>query len=138
MVVGILREIREWGGLARTAELLRAGYPDEVIRVCARYGVIVHVCHGWWAAPGLDPDVARARQLGGRLACVSAIEHHGQAVIRPLQLHIELGRSGKRPSDTSVVVHWRRRRSPGDRQAVSIEAARGQARVCQQALSGTL
>src|SRR4051812_8104914 len=135
-MLGIERIIIDAGGIASTGELVRGGYPHELIRVFGSYGVVVNVSHGWWALPGLAAAVGLARQLGGRLACVSALEYHGQLTVGSSDdiqghygLHIALGRSAKRPHGVDVTVHWSRRRLDGDRQAVSAEVAWEQART---------
>ncbi len=120
----------------RASELLSAGFDRESIRNCARNGHIVSAGRGWWALTDTPREVLKARSLGGRLACVSALKLYG-AGEGDDRLHIALERSGKRPADPSIVVHWSRGPLPGDRRAVSVEVARAQASRCA-APTGTL
>jgi hypothetical protein len=95
------------------------------------------VRQGWWALPGTAPTVLDACRAGGRLACVSALEHHGLMHETNGRLHIELPRSSPGPRTRHVVAHWTRKPAGGDRQAVDPSAAWRQARRCGDA-TGTL
>ena len=130
-MLGIEREIDRRGGLVRTSELYAAGFWQSLVQWSHWYGSIIHVCKGWWATNDTPPAAIAARRAGGRLACVSALAHHGLGEMDDDRLHVAIGRSGKHPHDPSVVVHWSRRDLPGDRQAVSIAVAREQARQCR-------
>ena len=133
----IVRYIALFGGIATTAELLRGDFSPVEIRLWHDYGRIVRVRKGLWANLDVSRDVVLAARVGGRLACVSALEHHG---VIPSQLmsndiHVDLSRSAsrlRRLSDRGVVLHWSRAERDGDRQAVSVEVAREQARQCEK------
>ena len=118
-----------FGGLARTSELYGVGCWQSQLQWSMWYRTIIHVSRGWWAAPDTPRLAIRARQAGGRLACVSALQFYGEAEPDGL-LHVALDRSGKRPRDPLVVAHWSRRRLPGTRLAVSVDVARAQAEQC--------
>ena len=135
-VRGIEGVVSRLGGLARTSELDRAGYWQSLVQLYSGYGTLVDAGHGWWATRDTPTDIVAARRAGGRLACASALAHYGLGT-RSDQLHISLSRSGKRPADPSIVVHWSRDPLPGDRRAVSVEVAHRQASRCT-APTGTL
>jgi len=131
----IVRYIALYDGIATTAELLRGGFSPVEIRLWQDYDRIVRVRKGLWANLGVRDDVILAARVGGRLACVSALEHHG--VVPPElvshDIHIDLSRGASRLrtlGDRNVVLHWSRVGRDGDRQAVSVEVAREQWRRC--------
>jgi hypothetical protein len=128
----VLDQIESRGGLAYTRELHRI--PRNVLDVAAMYGTVLHVKKGLWALPTLDPLVIAAQRAGGRLACVSALEFHG--VIEPgnaLHICAPAGVISWRPRSRAdgVIRHWSRRPKPGDRLAVSVDAAWAQFAVCR-------
>ena len=128
-MLNVPKAIWLFGGLARTSELYSVGCWQPQLQWSMWYRSIIHVSRGWWAAPDTPHLAIRARQAGGRLACVSALELYGEAEPDGM-LHIALHRSGKRPRDPNVVVHWSRKNLPGTRLAVSREVARAQAARC--------
>ena len=135
--------IRALGGIATTGELITAGYNPQYLRVLAEFGRIVRIRKGWCASTEVDQAVIQARRVGGALACMSALAHHGWCEPEPNVLHVSVPRSASRPRsregprDTrepagsmQVVVHWSRRAPTGDRQAVSLGEAIAQAHSC--------
>jgi very-short-patch-repair endonuclease len=50
---------------------------DRAVRAAVADGRLTRVRRGWYAEPGTDPQVVRAAAVGGRLACVSALEARG-------------------------------------------------------------
>lgn len=117
------------GGLARTSELYAADYWQSLVQLYSAYGRIISAGKGWWATKYTPPAAVAARKLGGRLACVSALQHYGIGD-GDGRLHLALERSGKKPREVDVVVHWSRRRLPGDRMSVTVPVARAQAAKC--------
>lgn len=115
------------GGLARTSELHAAGYWKSLLEVWTPR--LVPAGKGWWATRYTPATVVAARRLGGRVACVSALDLYGVGQ-GDGRLHIALERSGRHPHEAGVVVHWSRERLPGDRQAVAVQVARRQAARC--------
>lgn len=121
------------GGIARARELRGWHLSDVDIRMFASYGLLIPVRQGWYALVGTAPAVVDACRSGGRLACVSALAHHGIVVPSDGRLHIEIpGNAVRRSAGDSALVrmHWARRRSDGDRAAVSADAAVRQALAC--------
>lgn len=93
-------------------------------------GRIWRIRRGWYGSPDAPDTAVRARQAGGRLACVSALEYHGVGP-RSSTVHVDLHRSSVGPARSDVVVHWSRRKLDGDEIAVSVAEARAQAARCR-------
>lgn len=139
----IAQRIEALGGAITTAELRRFGCDRDIVQGMVACGTIVRARRGWYVPRGAADDVIAAIRVGGRLACVSALAHHGFAASAPSALHVEVPanasrlRLGLRP----VVLHWvgdprdgsRRNGSQrdGDRRACSIPTALGQATRCR-------
>jgi len=120
------------GGIATTAELKSHGFSPEIINAFVWSGKVIRICRGWYASPGASATAIAARRAGGRLACVSALQHHGMIVRTSTELHISVERSFSRTRvGDDVVLHWSREWLPGGRLAVSIDAALRQAQRCQ-------
>ena len=132
-MLGIERVVERYGGVVRTSELARHGYDGEMLKLFVRCGLIYRVRQGWWCRPSASAGLLVAWRARGRLACVSALEHHQSLPISAANIHIALDRSAGRPPDETIVAHWSRRELAGDRRAVSVEVALEQARVCRAA-----
>ncbi len=66
---------------------------------------------GVYGVPDLDPEIAAAARVGGRVGGISAVRHHGLWVppAEPSALHVEVCDNVKaRPAaaDRPVVLHW--------------------------------
>ena len=140
MILPINRYIDVCGGIATTAELLRAGFSAIDIRMTHDYRHIVRVRKGVWANLGIAHEVILAHRVGGRLACVSALELYGLEM-RGLSytgpfardIHVDVRRGASRLRslpDRGIVLHWSRNAHEGDRQSVSAAVAREQMRTC--------
>ena len=126
------RILANHGGIARTSEFYAGGMTRELLRIPWMYGKIRHIRHGWWASWDVPEPAIAARTVGGRLACVSALAHHG-LVPEPPELHVEVKGHSSRLREIPgrrVVVHWARRPVGGDRQAVNAATAYKQAATC--------
>ncbi len=142
-MTAIEKTIHRLGGIATTAELLRAGHEGALIRLFAEYGRIMRVRKGWYADPSVDDAVLAACRVGGRLACLSALAFHGLGTPGPTRLHVSVPRSASRlrssgnhrerlaeRHDAAIVVHWSRSDPTGDRLTVSLSEAMAQAQAC--------
>lgn len=70
-------------------ELRRAGCTSREMSRSVREGVVVRLRRGLYALPGADRALVRAIGLGGVVTCVSALSHHGVALINsPDRPHI--------------------------------------------------
>jgi len=141
-------------GIVATREL-REGLGDwpGMIPMLRDYGLVVPLRQGWYGAPWLPADADIAWRCGGSLACVSALEFHGElakpldvpwgiGAARPLHICVPsttpritapwmLVPRGARYRPLRPVVHWSTRDArSGDRRAVSIPIARAQAARC--------
>jgi hypothetical protein len=54
------RIVRELGGIASTAELIRRGCDTDMIRLVESYGKILRIRQGWYATPDVPADSFRA------------------------------------------------------------------------------
>jgi very-short-patch-repair endonuclease len=72
----IFEHLKQAGGVARTAQLLSAGYSRRDIARLGDRGV-TQPRRGIFLAPGCDPDLADAIRHNGRLTCASAARHYG-------------------------------------------------------------
>jgi len=142
-MISVEQRIRQLGGIATTGELAALGYHPHHILVLAEFGRIVRIRKGWYANNEVDEAVIEARRVGGVLACMSALAHHGWCEPEQGVLHVSVPRSASRlrspqaarpPNDNAetgrVILHWSRRRPTGDRQAVSLGEAIAQAHSC--------
>ncbi len=129
----LFERIEALGGVITTRELARIGYGKDVLVRALSVKTLVRARRGWYVPKGTPDDVLEAVRAGGRLACVSALAHHGFFATRQPALHIEVpaNASRLRRSDRDLVVHWVARPSAGDRRSVSIAAALGQATQCR-------
>lgn len=151
------RIIRAHHGIASSRELVSAGVDETWMRMLRDTGRLLRLRKGWWALPGTAPIHVLAWRIGGPLACVSALVHHGlltaTEVAHASELHVgRATNSSRRLSAIGVraaavelgvpelgrapVLHWSSRdfRS-GTRLAVSVDTALEQARHCRPLLA---
>lgn len=137
------RDITALGGIAKLSELLLRGHDPEIVRIACNYGRIIRVRKGWYARRDSPPAAVLAWRVGGRLACVSALRHHGLLGPAPDEVHVGVRAHASRlraPTDRrrrlsqlksrEAVVHWMSVSDTGDRVAVDPETARAQADSC--------
>jgi len=133
------RFLARHGGIATTDEFYRNGETQSILYWSVAYGSLIRIREGLYCGPDLPSDAVRALRVGGRLACVSALAFHGLGP-QPDLIHVlvdgntprlrdpDTGEPGRSPKS---VIHWSRRRLPGDRLAVSAEEAHRQAGRCR-------
>jgi len=118
------RLIAARGGLAATHELAADGISRGRLTALVRSRSIVRVRQGWYARPGLHPDLARAARVGGLLTCRSALDLAGIWVVDDGRLHVVVERNDcqlRSPDNPrrrlcttdKVAVHWRPARTAG-------------------------
>jgi len=126
------RIVRELGGIASTAELIRRGCDTDMIRLVASYGKILRIRQGWYATPDVPADSLRAWRAGGRLTCVSAAIFHGVWSDDDGALHVRVDANAAHiRRDSDIVFHWKRRAATGTRLAVSLPEALETIAGCQ-------
>jgi hypothetical protein len=128
-----IRETVALGGIARRSDLQRMALDDEMVRILVAYGSLIRVRQAWYALPDTHADILRACEIGGRLACGSALRLHGEHVADDGVLHVEVPANaviharldGLAAFDAqrNVRLHWARHPSTGNRAVVDVEAA---------------
>lgn len=99
MPADVVAALASRGGVARHADLVgsvsRRALADAVGR-----GVVAHLPGGVYLVPGTPRPLVTAVVHNGRLACVSAAQHHGLAVLVPPEVpHVAVPRArGETPS----------------------------------------
>jgi len=136
----VVNALVKCGGLATTAELAARGVERQQLDIAVMYRRVLRVRKGLWASLDLEPHALRALRAGGRLACVSALVHHGVIEDADFALHVSapLGVTSwhPRPRREGVVRHWSRNRLPGDRLAVDADTAWAQFALCRAVAGG--
>lgn len=77
------------------------------MRGAIRRGEVRRLRKGWLCVPDAPASLVTAVRIGGRLACLSAAEHHGLWVPPHAGVHVALSRHAGyvRPQD-GAVLHW--------------------------------
>jgi very-short-patch-repair endonuclease len=98
--------LAQHGGIAHSAQALRAGFTRYKIRQGIADGGCSRIRRDWLALPTAPADLCAAAALGGRVACLG--------VARRLELwhlpdgvdHISVPKNAVVPASDSVRVHW--------------------------------
>jgi very-short-patch-repair endonuclease len=125
-MASIEASIRERGGLAGTYELHGDGFTRGDIRRAVQHRLVIRVRQGWYALPGVRPELIQAARVGGRLTCLSGIRLHGAWQYPTGVLHVSTAANSCRlrePTDKArrlsasapVQVHWRDHEPSGSR-----------------------
>lgn len=117
------------------ADLLQGGASGHEITRAVNAGMLLRLRRDHYAHPDIDPDIAEAVRVGGRLACVSLLQKLGVFVLNAACLHVFIAPDTSRiraPRSRSTVLHWSRRSQRGEsRHVVSLRDAVLQAILCQ-------
>lgn len=130
----VARRIGAMGGIASTGQLRAAGIERMLLDVSLQYGMIARVRKGWFATWDVPEVVRLAWRVGGRVACVTALELHGELLPTATELHVEVSRGASRLRalpDREVIVHWCRHPVGEGRLVAPLALAREQARHCK-------
>lgn len=131
----VIDVLREYDGLATTAQLRARGIDKGQIDIALMYDRIWRVRKGLWCLPDIPRPVLNSQRAKGRLACVSALEYHGVFDHDGTGLHVSarLGQVSWHPvpQRDDVVRHWSRSRLGGDRFAVDVDTAWAQFALCR-------
>jgi very-short-patch-repair endonuclease len=98
--------LAQHGGIAHSAQALRAGFTRYAIRQGVAGGTCARIRRDWLALPSAPADLRAAAGLGGRVACLS--------VARRLELwhlpddlnHVSVPGNVGVPASTGLRVHW--------------------------------
>lgn len=117
-------------------DLLRDGATGGDITRAVRAGALLRLRRDHYAYPDVDPEVAEAVRIGGRVACLTLLQMLGVFVLKSSGLHMHLAPRMSRLRDrqsTSTVMHWSRwTLAGGHRHVVSIRDAARQSILCQE------
>nr|WP_223943524.1 type IV toxin-antitoxin system AbiEi family antitoxin domain-containing protein [Arthrobacter sp. StoSoilB20] len=100
--------LRSRHGVARTADLKRAGFSERTLASALSSGSITKLQRGVYVTQGADSDVVAAFRANGRLTCVSAARFHGLWTLRkPEALHLSCGNGLPKPGivDHACITH---------------------------------
>ena len=102
--------VRARGGAARWKEIREAGVTARALRTAVEAGVLFRFHPGCYCLPGTPGAIRAAVLFRGQVACVSALELGGVALLTPptkphivVPTHRSLGRPGVRPVDRAIV-----------------------------------
>lgn len=101
-MISVTKALSIHEGIAPRRELLADGVSRNQLITAVHLGRVIRIRQGWYALPGLDPELIRAVRVGGSLACASAARYYGWAVGESIGLHI------------CVATHTSKLRSPDD------------------------
>jgi len=128
--------LREHGGAARRAWLVRTRGDAYRLADAVGCGMVRRVAHGIFALPGTPKEVVAAVVHNARLGCLSALSRAGVAVLRPPdEPHLAVDRTrGRRPSVLRsrfpVVIHREHAVADG-LVSVTVASALARALVCR-------
>ncbi|MEO3942087.1 type IV toxin-antitoxin system AbiEi family antitoxin domain-containing protein [Paenarthrobacter nicotinovorans] len=100
--------LRSRHGVARTADLKRAGFSERTLASALNSGSITKLQRGVYVTQGADSDVVAAFRANGRLTCVSAARFHDLWILRkPETLHLSCGNGLPKPGivDHACITH---------------------------------
>lgn len=131
--------LSQHGGVFFTHEAYRDGDTQSNLYWAVKYGSVLRARRGVYCDPGLSAAAQLALRVGGRLACVSALAHHGyRDSADEVHIVVPANASRLRMPQSGVVIHWSRRPLDGDRIAVNESVARRQAARCRRLVRDTL
>lgn len=132
--------IRYRGGIVRRADLLRAGWSADELRIAyGMWGRPERLRRGWYCVPELPEDIRRAWAAGGPLACICAVRWYaGEPVGETLHIamhdHRHLRHKARQHSGRTPIVHWHHPEdAPDNAWAVPLELALRQVDACPAA-----
>jgi very-short-patch-repair endonuclease len=107
----LVRFVAARSGVARRADLVRAGFGASMIRRAHEAGVLQRFAHGCYGLPGVSPDAVAAVRVAGATTCVSALRAlRLPLVAAPAEPHVVVptGRGAPRRGllPAGTVLHW--------------------------------
>lgn len=98
--------IAQQGGIAHSAQALRAGFTRHSIRQGVAGGACSRIRRDWLALPSAPADLCAAAALGGRVACLSVARRLELWHLSDGMNHVSVPRNAVVPAVTGVRVHW--------------------------------
>ncbi|MFB9308974.1 very-short-patch-repair endonuclease [Agromyces hippuratus] len=102
-------DLAEWvagsNDIRHVDDALRDGFTRYAIRTAVASGEVRRV-RRWLVRATAPPRLIRAAQVGGRVACVSAAQHHGLWTIDDGRLHLAVSPNASRFDAGAAIVHW--------------------------------
>ena len=106
----VARACADSGGVARTAELFRAGVDAYSLKAAVRSGVVTRVREGVFATRETPAEVVSAAAHGGVLGCVNRIREAGLWMLDgdDGRVHVSMVRNGRSRIhvECRCLVHW--------------------------------
>jgi len=107
----VVGHVRDLGGVARTADLLRRGVSRRALGRARDRGALASVGQGCLAVPGAPPELVAAVRVRGAITCVSALVRYGLPLrAAPEQHHVAIDTSRGAPRHgllpPAVRLHW--------------------------------
>ena len=95
-MLDLLSELSRLGHIARVTTLHARGFTAATLRAALRSGLVARPRYGWIASPLADRDQLLAIEIGGRIACLSALRRFGVWSGSDDGLHLGIPRTGSR------------------------------------------
>lgn len=86
----VAEELALEGGVASTIALQLRGVPLVAITRAVRSGEVTRIRAGWVALPTAPPEIVRAIRVGGRLSCLSVLQHEKLWCERDSRMHVRV------------------------------------------------
>lgn len=93
-------------GIAHAHDALDAGFTRHALRAAIETRSIERIRRSWLATSSAPITLRRAAAIGGRLACVSAAQHHGLWTLDDDRLHLAVAANASRFEAGNALVHW--------------------------------
>ena len=92
-------------GIAHRRDLAAAGFTSYRIGIAIRSGTLVPLGRMWIATASVDPALALAASIGGRIACTTAARHLGLWTLTHDTPHVAVPPTSKVPRLDGVRLH---------------------------------
>jgi very-short-patch-repair endonuclease len=98
--------LAQQGGVAHSAQALRAGYTRYAIRQSVAGGACERIRRDWLALPWAPADLRAAAVLGGRVACLSVARRLELWHLPDDLMHVSVPRNATVAAPVTTRVHW--------------------------------
>jgi very-short-patch-repair endonuclease len=98
--------LAQQGGVAHSAQALRAGYTRYAIRQSVAGGACERIRRDWLALPTAPADLRAAAALGGRVACLSVARRLELWHLPDDLMHVSVPRNATVAAPVTVRMHW--------------------------------